>query len=120
MKRFVTNSNKIFESHGLAIQLASLSNYIIASFCIQVGVCGGSMASFLRLSPGPGPALSSTEATAVHCVSVERKKMKPQICHHPTMGLGFSLVYPVEQQLLELKPTGLNIGNTKHFFPGLA
>ena len=87
-------------------------------------------AIYCKLSPGPGsrgrsrastplpwpwprPHPTRTEVAAVHCVLTVKKGGSLRSATTPTKGDRLLISLPVEQQLLELKPNGSKIGNTR-------
>ena len=63
--------------------------------------------------PGPGPRPTRTEAAAALYVLAAKKVGSLRSATTPTKGDRRLISLPVEQQLLELKPNGSKIGNTR-------
>jgi hypothetical protein len=65
--------------------------------------------------PWPWPRLhpARTEVAAVHCVLTVKKGGSLRSATTPTKRDRLLISLPVEQQLLELKPNGSKIGNTR-------
>jgi hypothetical protein len=77
------------------------------------GSQGRSLASTPLPWPWPLPHPTRTEVAAVHCVLTVKKGGSLRSATTPTKGNRLLISLPVEQQLLELKPNGLKICNSR-------